>query len=423
MIKSAACFAAVFIVLALTQMFSAPWLGRASVFTQYDNVSAEIVYDSLANNDMHGDAARGGFMLALQPSIHATLAQIIAGPDVVLRTPPHLSHFGGQYVLAKWLHPAPLAFLFLGLLCLFGMAIIVGGFCALAQKYYGRMAGLLMLACFAASPLFLQFMLNPYWLLPLFFLPILWALLAYQPLLARKQTAYFYAMLALLVMLKCLCGYEYLSNIGLGVWLALIWQQPHWQIRPIIRISMAAFCAVLIGFAAAAFLHIAKASLFFGNWAQGLQAFTLPLLYSTLDTSFSAGSHIRAAPAINFENLWHAFKVTYLYRNFMLCWLMWLILSLSLALLWFISGTWQACWRRMPQSLQRLLLLQPLAYLASIAWLFLAAQHSLLHSYLNWVTLYLFYLPLTALTIGGLWQQLNLPKFSKGSSPAAAATQ
>lgn len=67
------------------------------------------------------------------------------------------------------------------------------------------------------SPMIVSFSRNLYWALPLMITPIVYILYFYTPSLSRKTHSWFLAGLALLLYLRFLCGYEYITTFTIMV--------------------------------------------------------------------------------------------------------------------------------------------------------------------------------------------------------------
>ncbi len=407
-------FVAVFLLAALCIL--QPWSNDNGVidsFQRDDAFSARLVRESLVFFEAQNHETLGGFMRAFEAKVHIATVQLIDGDGRVRTDYPYISNYSLQYEIGKMLVrfglSASTAFIMLGCFALLLMALVVASLCVFARQRFGPFAAWLMLLCFAASPMFIARAANPYWLQAIMFLPFIWSLFAYPYFLRQQKIWLFYGVLLATVTLKCLSGYEYINAIGLGVWFALLLHLPQWRWAEVWRMTLAASAAVFAGFALAAFLHISKAAAFFGTWQQGVQAFMVPLLYSSFDNSTGIRDTTIDAAAI-----WHAYKDTFLYKNFHITALLWLI---GIFGFWRgrqhmhgIKNFWKNFWHSLTPTTQKLWLLQPWAYLASCSWLLLAVKHSLHHAHINWILAYLFYLPLTVLAVAGLWQKATMHK-------------
>lgn len=97
----------------------------------------------------------------------------------------------------------------LHLLCSITLSIILVGICYLLKEKYGTLFAMIFYIVFILSPWIVYFAKNLYWVEFTWFLPLLLCLLLEK---TRKIKIYI-PLIFMSVLLKCLCGYEYLSTI------------------------------------------------------------------------------------------------------------------------------------------------------------------------------------------------------------------
>lgn len=97
----------------------------------------------------------------------------------------------------------------LHLLCSITLSIILAGICYLLKEKYGTLFAMIFYIVFILSPWIVYFAKNLYWVEFTWFLPLLLCLLLEK---TRKIKIYI-PLIFMSVLLKCLCGYEYLSTI------------------------------------------------------------------------------------------------------------------------------------------------------------------------------------------------------------------
>jgi hypothetical protein len=140
-------------------------------------------------------------------------------------------------------------------------AAVVAGVFAAAHRQLGPPTGDVACALAALAPVFLPFAASLYWALFLMLLPFALAWWLYPRAHTRRRKAALLAAVGAAVMLKGLCGYEFITAVVLGP-LAAAWFHQHRGAEPLRR--RAAFAAGLlaagvVGFAAAMALHVAQA--------------------------------------------------------------------------------------------------------------------------------------------------------------------
>lgn len=100
-------------------------------------------------------------------------------------------------------------------------ALAVGGVLLLVAllvcKTCGRLMGMIFYAVFLLSPWVVNFANNLYWVEFTWFLPMAAGLFCLWKLDCRRCRILSYVIVVLTVMIKCLCGYEYITTVMLGV--------------------------------------------------------------------------------------------------------------------------------------------------------------------------------------------------------------
>lgn len=97
----------------------------------------------------------------------------------------------------------------LHLLCSITLSIILVGICYLLKEKYGTLFAMIFYIVFILSPWIVYFAKNLYWVEFTWFLPLLLCLLLEK----TRKIKICIPLIFMSVLLKCLCGYEYLSTI------------------------------------------------------------------------------------------------------------------------------------------------------------------------------------------------------------------
>ncbi len=390
-----------------TMVASNKWCSPETL--NYDQFSSDLIVNSVVRYDAGGDRDVGGFMTATERTVHIAAVEYIDGRKGARTVYPYISHFGLQYVVARHLGVAdpgkgPMAIPPFSLLCGLGMTLVVAALALFADGQFGRSSGAAVALVFATSPSLLLHAMNPYWVIFLGFLPMLAMLVLYPKAGNGRQFAAVAGAAGFLTFVKCLTGYEYISVVGLGAALPIIYYEAaasdRWDRAMIGRIFIRGLVLggyVFAGFAMAALLHILKAAHFFGSMEKGIMAFTVPLSYSTWDTS----SGIRENADVTVSHVIDAINSTMLLRNMQATVPVYGGLVLTFALLigrngWSARQLWCAMDRR-----HRALLLTWLASIpASLSWFVLAVRHSIIHPHINWIVGYMGLLAFGAMLLG-----------------------
>lgn len=150
----------------------------------------------------------------------------------------------------------------LRLLCALGTAATLLLVSCLVGRKYNRRMGVIFYLVFLLSPWVVNFANNLYWVEFTWFLPMaagLWCSLHRK---VRRWRMISYLLMFLAVMIKCLCGYEYVTSVMLGGILFLLAdlvealrERNRQLIRSVFLTILFMGIAALLGFAAAMCLH------------------------------------------------------------------------------------------------------------------------------------------------------------------------
>ena len=99
--------------------------------------------------------------------------------------------------------------------CIF-LAIILIGICLLISQKYNQLLGTVFFVVFWLSPWIIKFAPSMYWVEFLWFLPMLIGLYCLINIDKKRTRIVCYIFIGLAIMLKSLCGYEYITNVMLG---------------------------------------------------------------------------------------------------------------------------------------------------------------------------------------------------------------
>lgn len=173
---------------------------------------------------------------------------------------PYSSQFGLQGMVMNWLSPGDQYYEALRLATSMLAGAVFAAAVVAVWRAWGRRAAGVLFVLLALSYWTNGFGASTYWQLWTLLLPTLVPLLVWPRLGAgRRKWLRGGALIAALVFLKCLCGYEYISTVLLGVAAAVAYHEFRGRIdyRLLARITVA-MSAGLVGFAAALGVHIAQ---------------------------------------------------------------------------------------------------------------------------------------------------------------------
>jgi hypothetical protein len=146
-------------------------------------------------------------------------------------------------------------------------AAVVAGVFAAAHRQLGPPTGDVACALAVLAPVFLPFAASLYWAMFLMLLPFALVWWLYPRAHTRPRRAGGLAAVGAAVMLKSLCGYEFITAVILGP-LAAAWFHQHRGAEPLRRragFAAGLIAAGVIGFAAAMALHVAQARAVLGE--------------------------------------------------------------------------------------------------------------------------------------------------------------
>ena len=197
-----------------------------------------------------GDLARASVVLTDGTDAPSTVAE------------PYMSQYGLQGKIFQKLSHCCSDLDMLRLYCALGTAASLLLVSWLIGRKYNRLMGMVFYGVFLLSPWVVNFANNLYWVEFTWFLPMAAGLLCSIKLESRKWRIVSYALVFLTIMVKCLCGYEYISTVMMGTILFLLadlavaWtQREHNECRLLVRTIFCVGISALLGFAAAICLH------------------------------------------------------------------------------------------------------------------------------------------------------------------------
>lgn len=211
---------------------------------------------------------------------------------------PYTSQLGLQGIvlggLMNALHCDPLRFAHLaaGLCCLATAAVLAVFFVSIAESF-GAIAAHVGVFMTALSPIFLEFAPSVYWCCGLLFAPFVVAWIWYPRCRQSRQGLLaLWAVLLALIVIKCLCGYEYVTTVILSPLVAVFFHQVrlgefHWKRLFGYAGGVATGCA---GFFLALTMHVAQVNHYVGG--NGLQTVLTRAKQRTIDGYQGAEVHL-----------------------------------------------------------------------------------------------------------------------------------
>lgn len=356
----------------------------------------------------------------------------------------YMGQFGLQGILLsaanKIISIEPVQFaLFSAHIFSFLTACTISPFCLSIYRMFGKFPAGFTLAAIGLSPWLAGFSLSLYWAVFLLLAPFVFCWVTY-PFLNKKffGKVVFYFFVFILVFLKSLCGYEYITTVILSCTVPIFFyqfQKKDFQKTELILELAFVFSAGIIGFLAALGIHILQLSLFFGT--SGTEAI---LSRVTSRTAFHVGSDHQAligdfqkqvsgklkwvSPVLLFgiERFFQYFKMPalelqlpYSKQNIVLSIGSCVLVSLLICSLLILLRS-----RIRQPKVKALALSTIFSLVAPLSWQILAFNHMSVHLHLNAIVFYVPFLLLFYATFGVSVQLLLNHLFSKSVQRFAA---
>ncbi len=191
----------------------------------------------------------------------------LLGPLVLPSGQPYLSQFGLQGIVLSAFSPGDLFYGAFRMVTAFLCAAVIATAVIACWRAWGGRAAAVLLALLSLSTWLNVFGASTYWQLWTMFLPTLVPLLAWRHLgTGRKKWWGAGALIAGLVFLKCLCGYEYVTTVILGAVAAVAFHEFRGSVSWRFSARLGApLLAGLVGFAAALAVHVTQLMAMFGD--------------------------------------------------------------------------------------------------------------------------------------------------------------
>jgi len=260
-------------------------------------------------------------------------------------------------------------------LCCMILVTVLYFIAANSGRIYGGLFAVAFWFVLLTSPYFINFAPNLYWVEFTWFIPMLLGLLCLKFPEKRK---WMYLLFFLAILVKCMCGYEYLSTIMLSgiIFPAAEWVGCKESRRSLFKCVLFSGLSMLSGFVVAAVTHVCIISreFFEGNPVKGLEFFKNNIVSKrTFGNALLFDERIKDSLQ---ASVWDVMKI-YLwdsaYSKFLLC-----LILLSIIMLVFD----RLIFKKDHRTHLALVLLQLLSVLS---WLILAKSHSFDHRHINFV--------------------------------------
>lgn len=164
-----------------------------------------------------------------------------------------------------------------------GMSLSFAIFILLVKKEFGFFPAILLLVMVVFSQWLVVFAKNLYWIFFLNFIPFIYIWYKIQNIEFNNFSKSIYIGIFLLIFVKSLCGFEYLSTIfiSLGIPLLYFSIKNKLGIKKFLKIGFLLYLSSFLGFFAAIFLHILQKIFFLGTFSQAINLLVYDILKRT----------------------------------------------------------------------------------------------------------------------------------------------
>jgi len=284
------------------------------------------------------------------------------------------------------------------------------------SRCVGPMAGNVGVAATVLMPILLPFATSLYWATFLLFAPFVWSWWVYPRAIGHRQRILGWLLgISLLILCKCLCGYEYVSTIVLSPAVAVVYHgvRESLPLRTWLRHATVAVLAGVAGFALALALHVWQLNEVVG--VDGVAAILDRASHRTgvADQAREVRYPFAAPDPVFLPERWRL--PVRCFANYF--WLPTFATPASIAmppreftlgqatiLLGVLAGLVGMTWWRWPLSVSALVPALGLGFAASISWQMLAINHMCVHVHLNQIVFIVPFLLLGVALLGGILQ-------------------
>ncbi len=282
----------------------------------------------------------------------------------------------------------------LRLLCALATAGTLLLVCALILRKYGRLMAGIFYVVFLLSPWVVNFANNLYWVEFTWFLPMAAGLLCSLKMKRRFGRMAGYVLVFGTIMIKCLCGYEYISSVMLGVIMFLLVdlagaaaKRDADKARLLVGTIFCMGIAALLGFAAAICLHAPVKS--GGSLTEGIRMIIQEdVLRRTYGADLNAFENLPDFEQAGLNaSAWATLCKYFHFKTEIITGIDGSLFPL-LCLVPFAMLVWDYRKRRLQTEE---LALYIVSFLVPVSWFILAKSHSYVHTHMNFVLWYMGY--------------------------------
>ncbi len=356
-------------------------------------VSELLIKTSLERYSQVGDDSDVGRFMA---SSHrgGGKARAVLGSNDKRDLHPYISHYNGQYEAGRFIIDGfgvsgTDAYKTLRLISILASAAVISIIVIAVLRDFGAFHAMAALAPFILSPMFLQHASLAHWQIYLSLFPFAVVMLTYPVARNSWKFALLSMLVAILVFIKSLTGYEYLTSITLACMVPIFYHEIKsfgYTGKGFVRFATRSFViglSCVTGFALALFLHLEKMAKYFGDFNMSFDGLRVILAYTIFDNENGLKAPVSFGHFViqQIEN--------FLIYNFFINLTIMSILLLFLFMFWYEKSRVdlrKIVTRYLGSALFGATLL---SVIASVSWSLVMVKHATFHPYLNWIQNYL----------------------------------
>jgi len=352
--------------------------------------------------------------------------------------------FGYKVISSVVPHPPSTYVVFAELMTALVSAVVFSLLALWVKSRYGLLVSAVFIFLVAISPMVVVFARNLYWALPLMLLPLIFTLYQYRPDASMRYKGFFWLVLLMLLYLRYLNGYEYLTTFtimvvaGVAYHLYLSKSRVKTYVLEAVMIGLISVTAFLGALSTHVYalkdstgslesaIHVvqqratsrvvdsdAVLSYPYMNFRQSLpDVYKISAEYLPIKDKEESGSEIWATliAALNYALLPIINIPLSLYQPFSTYTQSFIVFVVAVGTLFYTRKKWST--KRLVPDIEALALSSAIGLVGYVSWLVIARPHALVHAHINGILMYLPF-ALFGYVIIGLWIQ-SLSKRLKG---------
>lgn len=172
----------------------------------------------------------------------------------------------------------------LKIVTVFMLACVLNILVYAVKKEFGFVSAVTLFLLLIASDSIVFYSFNLYWVAYTLFLPFAMAWLLLPNIIERNRYLPFYALIAFLVMIKALCGLEFITNVAASPIIPLIYYELKRNTAVSVLFKKMAGIAVsgMIGVAIAVMITLVQGFFYFGSFSKAIEPIVKKILIRTL---------------------------------------------------------------------------------------------------------------------------------------------